>query len=347
MNCSRDSKNTHKQAQPDLTMRDVLVSVIIPVFNAEKYVAACIESVLGQTWGNIELIVIDDHSVDQSWQISNTFQSSRVRVLRNSGKGSSSARNLGIARANGEYLQFLDADDLLNPQKIEMQLGRLSDAPQNSVATCAWGRFRDDIGEASFKEERVWRDYPEAWKWLQDSWEGGGMMQTACWLIPSSIVEVTGPWDENLPSNPNDDGEFFSRILLNCGGVVFCDLQGVYYRSSVQTSLSRMVSPQAVMSAYLTLEKYEKFIERSGLHEQFRRALRLNYLNFMYRYHSLAGDLNERAWTNAVRLGAGRAAEVGGVRFREWSRFLGFRNALKLRTTLEKFRSLSPPAIRG
>src|SRR5256885_5832950 len=95
-----------------------LVSVIIPCFNAERYIADAIESARSQTWDNIEIIMIDDESNDGSAKIAQTYQSARLKLFKQLRSGASAARNEGLRRAQGEYIQFLDADDVMAPEKI-------------------------------------------------------------------------------------------------------------------------------------------------------------------------------------------------------------------------------------
>ena len=132
-----------------------LVSVIVPLFNAENYVAASIESVLAQTWANTELIVIDDHSSDNSLSIASTFVNQAVKVKKNKAQGAAAARNYGIELAKGDYVQFMDADDLLAPEKIESQIELLKNYPPGTIASCGWGRFFDNPKSAEFTPELV------------------------------------------------------------------------------------------------------------------------------------------------------------------------------------------------
>ena len=88
------------------------VSVIIPVFNAAQFLGECILSVLAQSFQDLELIIVDDHSSDQSLEIALSFHGPRVHVLQSHGRGAAAARNTGIAASQGRFLQFLDADDL-------------------------------------------------------------------------------------------------------------------------------------------------------------------------------------------------------------------------------------------
>lgn len=92
-----------------------MISVIVPVYNVEKYLPDCINSILGQTYSNFELLLVDDGSTDNSGRICDDYskQDNRVRVFHKENRGVSSARNVGIKNARGEYITFVDADDYL------------------------------------------------------------------------------------------------------------------------------------------------------------------------------------------------------------------------------------------
>ena len=101
-----------------------LVSVVIPAFNAEPFLAEAIESVLAQTYAPYELVVVDDGSTDRSAEIAAGYEG--VRLIRNSeSRGAAAARNRGAKAARGEILAFVDADDLLLPSKLDFQVGEL------------------------------------------------------------------------------------------------------------------------------------------------------------------------------------------------------------------------------
>lgn len=111
-----------------------LVSVIIPVYQAEKYVAATVQSVLAQTYKNFELLIIDDGSLDQSIEICQQFTDPRIKIIRQQNRGVSAARNAGIRHAQGEYIALLDADDLWLPQKLEKHVEHLENSPEVGVS---------------------------------------------------------------------------------------------------------------------------------------------------------------------------------------------------------------------
>lgn len=103
-----------------------LVSVIIPCFNSELFIQDCVESVLKQTYENIEIILIDDGSTDESLSKIEQF-STKIMILKKENQGAASARNLGIRNSNGSYIAFLDSDDIWHPEKIERQVQRITE----------------------------------------------------------------------------------------------------------------------------------------------------------------------------------------------------------------------------
>ncbi len=120
--------------------RNPLVSVIIPVYNTEKYVADSIHSVINQTYNNLEIIVVDDESPDNAYLIVEKYAASdnRVRMIRQKNMGLSGARNTGLLNCNGEYIIFLDSDDRLVVDAVEHLL---SEATQNEADIVFADRF--------------------------------------------------------------------------------------------------------------------------------------------------------------------------------------------------------------
>ncbi len=111
-----------------------LVSVIIPVYKVEKYIAATTQSVLEQTYKNFELLIIDDGSPDKSVEICQRFTDSRIKIIRQENRGVAAARNTGIRHARGEYIALLDADDLWLPNKLEKHVEHLEKSPNVGVS---------------------------------------------------------------------------------------------------------------------------------------------------------------------------------------------------------------------
>ena len=123
-----------------------LVSVIIPIYRVEKYIAATVESVLAQTYKNFELLIVDDGSPDKSVEICQQFTDSRIRIIRQENRGVAAARNTGIRHAKGDYLAFLDADDIWLPEKLEKHVEHLNNSPTVGVSFCR-SAFIDQAGK--------------------------------------------------------------------------------------------------------------------------------------------------------------------------------------------------------
>ena len=98
------------------------VSIIVPIYNSEKYISACIESILHQTYKDFELLLIDDGSTDNTNNIIKKYKDSRIKIYRQENKGTGAARNLGMKHANGNYLTFVDSDDAIEQRYLEIML---------------------------------------------------------------------------------------------------------------------------------------------------------------------------------------------------------------------------------
>ena len=124
----------------------VLVSIIIPAFNAEKFIAATLNSLIDQTYTNWEAIVVNDGATDNTELVVQSFvvKDKRFKMISQENRGCSSAKNYGLSVAKGEFIQYLDADDLLSPIKLESQVKVLSENPY-SVAVCKTKIFSIDI----------------------------------------------------------------------------------------------------------------------------------------------------------------------------------------------------------
>ena len=113
------------------------VSVVIPVHNGAEYIGPAIESVLGQTWSDLEVIVVDDGSTDDTPEVVRRYDA-RVRCVRQDNRGVAAARNRGIAESRARYVAFLDADDLWRPEKLARQMRALRESPRGRVCATAF-----------------------------------------------------------------------------------------------------------------------------------------------------------------------------------------------------------------
>src|ERR1039457_1669638 len=102
-----------------------LVSIVIPAYNAERTVAEAIQSAIAQTWPRKEIIVVDDGSTDRTAEVARRFASKGITIVSTENRGLSAGLNRAYEHSQGDYIQYLDADDLLAPDKIERQLAEL------------------------------------------------------------------------------------------------------------------------------------------------------------------------------------------------------------------------------
>ncbi|MGL5084036.1 MAG: glycosyltransferase [Microcoleaceae cyanobacterium] len=131
-----------------------LVSVVIPVYNGEKTIAETIDSVLSQSFKDFELIVINDGSTDKTLEIISQFQDPRLQVFSYSNAGLATSRNRGIQQAKGEYISFLDADDLWTFDKLEAQVQALNSDPEAAVVY-SWTDLIDESSQFLSSDSRA------------------------------------------------------------------------------------------------------------------------------------------------------------------------------------------------
>ena len=205
----------------DITGARPLVSVLVPSFNAQHYLAECLESALNQTYPGIEIIVVDDGSKDGSLALARSFERRGVRVIAQENRGQSGAYNAAFSASRGDFVQYLDADDILDPRKIEVQVARLAGAESTAIASGAWGRFRSSVSDAVVAYGTLSRDLVPV-DWLVESWSTGEMMHVAGWLIPRRVAVAAGPWVEERGCASNSDADFFTRVLLASTRCLFC-----------------------------------------------------------------------------------------------------------------------------
>ncbi|MBI5692646.1 MAG: glycosyltransferase family 2 protein [Verrucomicrobia bacterium] len=307
-----------------------LVSVIIPCHNAGRWLAATLDSVLAQTHPRTEVIVVDDGSTDDSLAVARRYEARGVRVATQPNRGASAARNHGMRLASGDYLQFLDADDLLSPEKIGRQVMALASRP-GSVASCRWARFTDDPGAAVFADDEVARDFlPLDFLLLHTA--SGRMMHPAAWLVPRPVADRAGPWDERLTLN--DDGEYFARVVLAAEGIVCVPEVHSFYRSGLPGSLSRRRSRAALESLYLSIEKVSQAVGRAESSVRVQQALADYWQRLVYELYPEAPDLSRQAAREAAARGGSRVAPSMGNRERQLARVVGWRLARRLKSIL-------------
>lgn len=275
-----------------------LVSILIPAYNAEAWIADTIKSALAQTWGRKEIIVVDDGSIDSTLAIARQFENDGVHVVTQRNAGAAVARNTALALSSGCYIQWLDADDLLAPDKIEKQME--SAAPhydEQVLLSCPFGRFNYRHCLAEFRPTSLWRDLSPL-EWLTLKMSENAYMQTATWLVSRKLTEGAGPWDIRLLGD--DDGEYFCRLLLASHGVRFVPDAHVYYRSPFFNTLSALCgSERKIRAHWRSMQLHIAYLRSLDDGETSRAActtfLQNNIIYFYPEYPDILAEMYEIA----------------------------------------------------
>jgi glycosyltransferase involved in cell wall biosynthesis len=243
-----------------------LISILIPAYNAEAWIGETIRSALAQTWPRTEVIVVDDGSKDATAEVARRFASKHVLVVSKENEGAAATRNHALRLSQGDYIQWLDADDLLGPDKIEAQIARLYEAGNSRriLLSSSWAFFDYRPSHAKFTATALWQDLSPA-EWLFRKMAHNLHMQTATWLTSRELSEAAGPWDTRLLSD--DDGEYFCRVLMASEGTRFVPGARVFYRNTPSSRLGQISGSNKKRDAMLLSMKlhigYLRSLEKS------------------------------------------------------------------------------------
>lgn len=317
-----------------------LVSILIPCFNAAPWLQESLESALAQTWADKEIIIVNDGSTDASLSIARSFTHRDVRVVDQANRGQCAACNHALSLARGDFVKFLDADDLLSPDMIERQVTALASRP-GCVAYGEWARFQVRPSEAVFKSRRGAHDAAPV-DWLVDLWTEPPMMQCALFLIPRELLQRTGGWDERL--SLINDFEFFARVVLASAGVVHTPGARLFYRSGLSSSLSARKSEAAWTSAFLSLTDGTRHLLDAEDSPRTRRVAAGILQGLIYDMYPSTPALIKRLEARVAELGGSSTEPQGGHGFHLTRRWVGWKAARWLQVYAGKF---PPPAIPG
>ncbi len=206
---------------------NIWVSVIIPCYNAESYIGECIESVLSQSYKNIEIICVENNSSDNTLSVLTTYLTKfpeKLVLLKETKPGASVARNTGLSVAKGEWIQFLDADDILLPEKIMTQLKLAVESDADMV-----------VGNYSRTENSITEKIVQ----IKDSWEGlikGRLGFTSSNLWKRTTLTKVGGWDDIKSSQ---EAYLMFKILKEKGKIIFDEEFNTIKMERTRNSISK------------------------------------------------------------------------------------------------------------
>jgi glycosyltransferase involved in cell wall biosynthesis len=279
-----------------------LVSILIPAFNAEAWIADTIRSALSQTWWRKEIIIVDDGSTDQTLKIARRFASKEVVVVTQENQGASAARNHAYSLSQGRYIQWLDADDLLSPDKVAKQMAVSEECQSNrTLLSSGWGYFTYRTDFAHFSPTSLWCDLSPV-EWLRRKMGENLQMQTATWLVSRELTEAAGPWDTRL--SHDDDGEYFCRVILGSDGIRFVPEGRVFYRITSWNRVSYIGGSDKKKDAMLlSMKLHLKYIRSLEQSDRVRAACMMYLQNWLVSFYPERPDIVEELEKLANDLG--------------------------------------------
>jgi glycosyltransferase involved in cell wall biosynthesis len=319
-----------------------LVSIIIPIYNSENTIIETIESVLNQTYSNLEIILVNDGSKDSSENKILAFKDPRIIYKYQENQGSPIAKNLGLSIANGKYIQFLDADDLLSADKIENQV-KLLNGKTDTVCVCRTQIFYDI---SDIKNNKLQEIDTEFLSFSTNPMEfllnligvngSDGMVQPNAYLTPKEIINKAGHWSTLLNRSPDDDSEFFCRVLLQSNEIIYDKTSINFYRKSLNF-LSGGKTLQHAKGALKTVELKSKVLLEIINTPKVKKTLAKNFAKIAYNYGNYYPEIIVEVKKLLYEiLGFKKIPRVGGKHFKLLSYLIGFENALFIKNKLRK-----------
>ncbi len=312
-----------------------LVSILIPAYNSETWITETLASAVAQTWPRTEIIVIDDGSSDRTLAIAQKFSSASVAVVTQENQGASAARNRALGLCQGDYIQYLDADDLLAPDKIERQIAIADQcAEKGMLLSSAFGSFMYRTSNAHFQPTALWCDLSPL-EWLLRKMGQNLYMQTSTWLVSHELSRAAGLWDTRL--SLDDDGEYFCRVLLASKGVRFEPLARVYYRTSGSSRLSKVDwSDRKLQSQFLSIQLHISYLRSLEDSDRVRRACVRYLQSRAINYYPESLHLFEKMRKLAHNLGG--LLEIPRLRthYRLFEKVLGYKAAKRIQFSFRR-----------
>jgi glycosyltransferase involved in cell wall biosynthesis len=257
-----------------------LVSIIIPSYNSKRFIKEAVNSAVQQTYKNIEVVLVDDGSTDGTEVYFEEFQKQAVHCFKIHNGGASNARNFGLSKSKGEYIQFLDADDILHQNKIENQMKAM--LYQNAdISFTPWINFSKNVTEGNkFRFDKINYVKTRSGKELMfsfgmDNW----FIPVFSWITHKNLIEKAGGW--NIEISNNDDGEYFSRLLFHAEKVICIDEILAYYRVMPTNSLSKMNSTHKIDDAFESYRLITALMATNSEPALLSYPKRLYYMQFL------------------------------------------------------------------
>ncbi|MGQ9898619.1 MAG: glycosyltransferase family 2 protein [Acidobacteriota bacterium] len=290
-----------------------VISIITPLYNKAAYIGETVRSILAQTYINWEMLVVDNGSTDGGPDVVRAIPDSRLRVITSPRQGPGAARNYGIRLAQGEWIQFLDADDWLAPDQLERQLAVAAQHPEAMIVAGGWQEVREGA------LDKLTVQYPAG----QDA--GPSALWDAAFAFPPWAVHAAMVrrvilteaylWPEELDRFSNEDAVFWFRLVMTYP-TAFSPATGAFYRMQTPMARNQLSDPARRLQEFdLAAEYNQRWLAERGKQPTAGQAATL-----MRAYSSVYKAATRAADQQTAQVALARAEQWLGVYFAVASR---------------------------
>ncbi len=334
-------------------MTQPLVSIIIPCYNSERWVAEAVQSALDQTYPHIEVIVIDDGSTDGSVEVLKSFGDC-IYWETGPNRGACAARNRGTELAKGEYLQFLDADDFLLADSVDLLMAKLAEYSCQAAVGLVL-RFQsktkptvqalgdpDSSQTYSGNQYIIWKNLGRLSAISVNATQSplAGFGYPAAWLMSSKLAHNAGPWDESLELC--QDTEYYERLAASSDGVCFVPRVVAGYRVENPRCISGRQSRASAESMLRCCQKRMALLRNHCKDQEVRVCIARGYYEYLLRYGRTFQDLWNLACQELAILNVRAELVPSTKKQARLARILGAVHAATLTRALRRFSRIAP-----
>jgi glycosyltransferase involved in cell wall biosynthesis len=283
----------------------IKISIVVPIYNIESYVKTCIDSIINQTYQNLQIILINDGSKDKSGEICDTFakRDSRVKVIHTSNKGLSAARNEGIRRSSGDYIMFIDGDDYITLNALEDIVRIINEQNNIDIITGKMILYYNDTKQVKenfdFDQNKISnKSGLEVLNYYFE--EIPAFMWSACRSIYKRQLLTDNElyFTEGITS---EDLDLIPRIFMCADKVAVYNKPFYYYRKLRPDSIINTVNTKKIYDIVSIIKKHIINLQKKHYSERFKKAFLMQLANAYAYYVGLLGELSKDDRKKAIR----------------------------------------------
>lgn len=296
-----------------------LLSIIMPIYNAEKYMRDSIESILNQTYKNIELILIDDGSSDNSLEICNEYRKrdNRIKVKQIQNSGCAIARNVALKMIQGDYISFVDSDDIINKRMCEVLVKNLEENNAD-ISICNFIEFINNIPTLELKElkNELYNN--------EEAIENLNLKNKFTLALWSKVYRKELFDGEEFPNISSSSDNFIAyKLLYKSNKIVYCDFPFYYYR----------VNPNSITHKKSNINMNILY-EGKKIVEYIKKNIPSQYESTVYKYLFLILGVYNKIINNNIR-NCDKQIEEIFAQVNEWSKVVNIKNFMSKKQKIQ------------